>query len=159
MSKLFTRAYCAFYGAVLCFASLLIAYFYFQLYLGLPPCPLCILDRIVIAALGLLFTLSFFWRGFALWALSWLLLLAGLVVGGRHIWLERFSHSDETATCIPQAGTQSVLEWLTSAFVGTSDCSVIYWQLLGLSIADLTFVLYLVLTALLLKIGIKNRTD
>lgn len=150
MSKLFSYYYCAVYGIALCFGSLAIAYFYFQLYLGLPPCPLCIIDRIVIALLGLMFILSLFWRGLVLRLLSWLLLV-GLVVGARHVWLERFSASDEHTSCLPQTATQSIIDWLTSAFIGTSNCSIVYWQFLGLSIADLTFILYMVLLILIFK--------
>ena len=40
------------FGATLCLAALLIAYFILQQHLGLLPCPLCIIDRFIIAALG-----------------------------------------------------------------------------------------------------------
>lgn len=142
-------------GLITCLASLAIAFFYFQLYLGLPPCPLCILDRIVIAGLALVFLLIILmpiqpllmiWRSFGT-----LLVLTGFGIGGRHIWLERFASKDGNVSCIPQEGAKGVIEFLTDAFIGTSDCSVVYWQLFGLSIADLTFILFVVLGVMVLR--------
>lgn len=139
-------------GLLLCCSSLLIAYFYFQLYMGLPPCPLCILDRWILAGLGLGFLLLSFnipiLNGCAiLW--NWLLLLAGFAVGGRHLWLEYFP-ARELTSCIPPQGSSSWLEWLTDAFIGTADCSLILWSFAGLSIAGWTFVLYIVLLLFML---------
>ena len=141
-------------GALLCFVSLGIAYFYFQQYLGLPPCPLCILDRILIGSLGVVLLVMTISGGILLLILrllGWLILLAGFTVGGRHSWLERFADRDETASCIPQEGTQNMIEWLTSSFIGETDCGVIYWTIGGLSISDLVLILYVVLAVIWLK--------
>lgn len=129
----------------MCFTSLAVAYFYFQIELGLPPCPLCILDRIIIGILGLVFLLMSANIYFLVRIAGWLTLLAGFAVGGRHVWLERFSGPSESVACAPGEGAQNIIDWLTSAFVGTGDCSVVYWQIYGLSIADLTLILYFVL--------------
>ena len=137
--------------ALLAWSSVAIAYFYFQLRLGLPPCPLCILDRVILLALGASCLAMFVLRGLGLrlmFAVSVLLLLSGFVVGGRHVWLERAPRASSSG-CAPQAQAQDLLEWLTSAFVGTSDCSIVFWRLAGLSIADLTLVLYTLLALLL----------
>lgn len=140
--------------------SLALAYFYFQQYLGLPPCSLCILDRIIIATLGVLFLLMLITRHALLKLcrlLAWLSLLAGFAVGGRHVWLERFAVKDEFSSCIPNSGgalgsIQGAIDFLSAAFIGTSDCSVIYWSLWGLSIADLTLILYICLALVILNI-------
>lgn len=137
-------------GALLCFASLAIAYFYFQQYLGLPPCPLCILDRIIIGTLGVLFLLMSFGIYFFIRFLSLVTLIAGFAVGGRHVWLERFSGPSDSVACAP-GEAQNIIEWVTSAFIGTADCSIIFWQLWGLSIADLTLVLYVVLALIFMR--------
>ena len=136
---------------LLCVGALLVAYFYFQLWLGLFPCPLCILDRWILAALALGFFLQTFklipYLAIQLW--QWLFLLAGFVVGGRHIWLERFPPTGDAINCFP-AQASGLINWLTNAFVGTADCSQIPWQFLSLSIADWTFILYILLAVLLL---------
>ncbi len=105
-------------GAILCFSSLAIAYFYFQLDQGLPPCPLCILDRIIIGILGVVFLIMMLNVYFLTRLLGWLALLAGFAVGGRHVWLERFRDPSDAGDCAP-GGAQSAIEWLTSAFIGT----------------------------------------
>lgn len=143
-------------GAILCFSSLAIAYFYFQLAEGLPPCPLCILDRIIIGILGVVFVLLMLNVYFLTRLLGWLALLAGFAVGGRHVWLERFRDPSAAGDCAP-GGAQSAIEWLTSAFIGTGDCSVIYWHHWGLSIADLTLILYLVLAVAFINCRKKEK--
>lgn len=136
---------------LLCIGALLIAYFYFQSWLGLSPCPLCILDRWIIAALALGFLLQTFnavpYLAIQLW--QWLFLILGFVVGGRHISLERFPPAGDAVSCFPTQAT-GFINWLTNAFIGTSDCSQIPWQFLSLSIADWTFILYILLAVLLL---------
>lgn len=140
----------SFIAFLLCISALLIAYFYFQLWLGLPPCPLCILDRWIIAALALGFFIQFVnvsHLAVQLW--QWLFLLAGFVVGGRHLWLENFPPAADSISCVPTQ-SKNLINWLTDAFIGTTDCSQVLWQFLGLSIAGWTFVLYIVLAVLLL---------
>ena len=102
-------------------------------------------------ALGVGCLAMFLLRGLSLglmFAFNALLLLAGFVVGGRHVWLER-TPRQSSGGCVPQAKAQDFLEWLTSAFIGTSDCSIVFWRLAGLSIADLTLIFYFVLACLL----------
>ncbi|MCH9666082.1 MAG: disulfide bond formation protein B [Gammaproteobacteria bacterium] len=133
------------FGAMLCFTSLAIAYFYFQQYVGLPPCPLCILDRIIIGSLGVIFLLLAFGNLVIIKLLGLVAVAAGLAVGGRHVWLERVGHSDSSSAACAPGGAQDVIEWVTAAFIGVSDCSVVYWSIWGFSIADLTLALYVVL--------------
>ena len=42
----------AFFGLIICIASMLFAVLYLERTLYLDPCPLCILDRVVIMTLG-----------------------------------------------------------------------------------------------------------
>ncbi len=146
-----TKRNWAFFGALLCFTALAVAYFYFQQYVGLPPCPLCILDRIIIGTLGVVFLLLAYSRSSLIKFLGFLTLIAGFAVGGRHVWLERFSDPSDAVSCVPGGGAKDLIEWVTSAFIGTSDCSIIFWQLWGLSIADLTLILYVVLALIFLR--------
>ncbi len=85
-------------------------------------------------------------------ALLWnsVFLLGAFVVGGRHLWLEANPLPfDESGGCAPGGGSsQQLLEWLTTAFIGTSDCTTAPWHLFGLSIAGWTMLLFLALAAL-----------
>ena len=136
-------------GVVLCIAALLIAYFYFQLYYGLPPCPLCILDRYVVGGMAVIFLLLALIPNFFFKLLGGIIILGGFITGGRHIYLERFASQDAASSCLPQEGAQNLIDLITQSFAGTSDCSVVYWQISGLTIADLTFILFVVLAFVL----------
>lgn len=143
-------------GAALCLAALLIAYFILQQHLGLLPCPLCIIDRFLIAALGCGFLCVAISQRTAIRtaALSsnCILMLLAFATGGRHLWLEANPPPlDETGGCAPGGSeSQALLEWMTSAFIGTSDCATVPWKLLGLSVAGWTMAFFVALALLLL---------
>lgn len=140
-------------GAALCWASLAIAYFYMERYLLLAPCPLCILDRIVAAAMGCVFIAQFFaarkilLRG--LWAANALFLAAGFVFAVRHIWLQ-YRPLDESAGCIADSETaESFMAIIRQAFGADGDCGAVYWQFAGLSIPEQVLLLFAAFAALL----------
>ena len=147
----FFRLSC-FCGAALCFASLAIAYFYMERYLLLPPCPLCILDRIVVAAMGAVFLLSAFlpeWRRVLL-AMNALFLAAGFFFVGRHIWLQR-RPPDESAGCLSDvAAAESLTEIVRRAFDSSGDCGAVYWEFVGLTIPEQVMVLFVAFAVLLI---------
>src|SRR5438045_1870681 len=66
---------------------------YLELYQGVLPCPLCMLQRVILAMLGVMFLLGIVWSdnkvghifiGF----LSVMLSIAGVVISGRQVWLQ-----------------------------------------------------------------------
>ena len=126
--------------------SLSLAYFFLERRLGLVPCPLCILDRIVLAAMGCVFAAglavdSLRIRSFLL-AGNCFLLVAGLLVAGRHVWLQN-QPFDESLGCLSDSSAPSgVIELLREAFGATTDCGIILWQFFGFSIPDLTLALF-----------------
>ena len=138
-------------GAAACGLALAIAYFYMERHLGLAPCPLCILDRIVAAAMGLAFFALYFANG-RLWRRTLLvgnigLAAAGLFFSGRHVWLQR-QPLDEAAGCLNNAAADSMLEIIRRAFDAHGDCGAVYWQFAGMSIPEQTLLLFLALAAL-----------
>lgn len=143
-------------GAVICFTSLAIAYFYMELYLDLDPCPLCILDRIVVAAMGLAFLLSalVFLRGSpvllkTLWTANVVFLCAGFVFAIRHVWLQR-RPPDEAAGCLADSPTaQTLTEIVRLAFDASGDCGAVYWEFAGLTIPEQVLILFIFFAALL----------
>ena len=154
MSLVSTRTLAAL-GAFMCLAALLTAYFFFQKYMGLEPCPLCIIDRWIVAALGCGFLCVAISSKFILkvTALCWnfIFIILAFITGGRHLWLEANPPPlDESGGCSPGGQKiQSVIEWLSTAFVGTSDCSTVPWSLFGLSVAGWTMVFFVALALLL----------
>lgn len=139
-------------GAALCAASLAIAYFYMERHLLLEPCPLCILDRLVVAAMGLVFVALFFidggWRR-RLLAINAVLLASGFVFASRHIWLQN-RPPDAAALCLSDnAAAQSFLELISRAFDAKGDCGAVYWQFAGLSIPEQVLLLFVAFAILI----------
>ena len=139
-------------GALCCFGSLLFAIYFLEGHLQLDPCPLCILDRFAIASAGAGFLLAaLIHRLLWAWAaLAWagICLLAGAVVGIRHVWVQWYP--PESANCLFFAADSGPLAFVLDAFAGTADCSFVDWTLFGLSIAEQTLLLYMGLLLLLI---------
>ena len=114
---------------------------------NLEPCPLCISQRIVFMALGVLFLIAAlipnFPRFFA--ALQVLTALGGAGVAIRHWWIQAHRES-MVADC--GVGFDYMFEnfplkkALTLVFRGTGDCAAIDWTLIGLTIPQLSLVAF-----------------
>lgn len=131
------------------------AIFYLQDYVGLDPCPMCILSRyifIAIAAVALIAAVHGPGRtGLKVYSsLITLLAIAGIGVSARHSYLQHFPPKIESC------GTD--LEFLLNAFplsqalpkifAGSGSCSSVHWKLLGLSIPEWAGVWFLIFGAL-----------
>lgn len=129
-----------FLGFFVCVALLAAAY-YFQFAQNLEPCPLCIFQRVGVAAVGLVFLIAALhnpsgWgqRVYGLLAL----LAAGLggAVAGRHVWLMSLP-KDEVPACGP--GLNYLLDNFPLSKVfdtvlrGSGECAEQSWAFLGLS--------------------------
>lgn len=129
-------------AAVVCF--LLLGYaLYSQHVLRFQPCPLCILQRIAVIALGVAFVLAALVPaparvvGIAASLLIGLVALAGSIVAGGHLRLQWQSHAESgMGTCgAPLAHLWEINptgEFLTKVFRGTGDCSEASWTFLAL---------------------------
>ncbi len=127
-------------GALAC-AGLLGYAWYAQSVLGLEPCPLCIFQRVGIAAVGVLFLLVTL-QNPKLWGArvyGCLLLLAALATGAvaaRHLWIQ---HLPEGSVPACGASLNYLLEVFPLADVvrkvlsGSGECARISWSWLGLS--------------------------
>lgn len=133
-----------------CLAMLGIALF-FQLVVGLEPCPLCIFQRIAIMFIGLIGLLAFLHnpQGIIDRIYGVLLLLgaAGSIgVAVRHVWLLSLP-KDEAASCGP--GLEITLDrfieflpqgpWTETLFRSGAECTEISFSLFGLGLPQLTF--------------------
>lgn len=120
----------------------LLAYaLYTQYALGLEPCPLCIFQRVAVAALGLVFLIAALHypgpAGARVYAA--LVLLAaggGAAVAGRHVWLQNLP-PDQVPSCGPgldfMLDSFPLTEVLEMVLTGSGECATVDWSFLGLS--------------------------
>jgi disulfide bond formation protein DsbB len=145
-----TRA--AFAGIFIACAGLVAgAIFYLQEYLGLDPCPMCILQRYAFFAIGIVALVAAIHdpRGAALKAYAGLVILfalAGGAVAVRHSYLQHFPPLRETCGTDLDflLDTFSLSEAFPKIFAGTGSCSKVDWKLIGLSIPEWALVWYLI---------------
>ncbi|MGA8709045.1 MAG: disulfide bond formation protein B [Steroidobacteraceae bacterium] len=127
-------------GLVACVGLLGYAW-YAQSVLGLEPCPLCIFQRLGVAACGLLFLLAALHNSGRVGGIFYgvLLLLAAALTGAvaaRHLWIQ---HLPEGA--VPACGAS--LNYLLEVFpltdvirkvlTGSGECARVTWRFLGLT--------------------------
>jgi disulfide bond formation protein DsbB len=133
-----------------CLMTLGVALF-FQLVVGLEPCPLCIFQRIAIMFIGLVGLLAFLhnpkgWVDRIYGLLLVLGAIGSMTVAGRHLWLLSLP-KDEAASCgpglemwldrfiafLPQGSTTELL------FRSGIECTEVTWSLFGFGLPQLTF--------------------
>ena len=150
-----------FLGLILIVVLLSIAT-YLEVYVGINPCPLCILQRVVLVALGVIFFFAMLIKSsrffqYLLGFLSFLVNLRGILLSGRKVWLQH----------IPQNGMGecgislqylfkifSFSEALKHIWKGGIECSQHDWEFLGLSLAEWSlfwFIVFFILVLLQLK--------
>ncbi|HEY6451255.1 MAG TPA: disulfide bond formation protein B [Steroidobacteraceae bacterium] len=127
-------------GLLICLALLGYAW-YAQAALGLEPCPLCIFQRVGVAALGLLFLLAALQNPGRTGARIYgtLLLLAALAtigIAARHLWIQHLP-AGAVAACGASLNYMLQVFPLTDVIrkvlTGSGECARINWTLLGLS--------------------------
>ncbi len=141
-------------------ASLLAFGLYLQHATGLEPCPMCIVQRYVFILIALAAAVGAAWRAPAAarrtGAVLLLLALLGAFVAARQSWLQWFP--PEVYACgrdlYGMIESFPLSRAIPMIFRGSGDCSAVDWTFLGLSIANwsfLNFVLVGALGALLLR--------
>ena len=114
---------------------------YAQEVLALEPCPLCVLQRVAVIGMGLLFLAAGLQNPGRIGGRFYALLLAavallGAAVAGRHVWLQNLP-SDKVPACGPgldyMLGAFPLTEVLDMVLSGSGECAEIKWSFLGLS--------------------------
>jgi protein dithiol:quinone oxidoreductase len=124
-----------------CCVGLMAYALYAEHVLLLTPCPLCILQRLAVISLGIVFLVAALHGAsgagrYVYAALISFATLAGAAVAGWHVWLQNLP-PDQVPTCGP--GLDYMLESFPLAdvlklvFSGSGECASVDWQLLGLS--------------------------
>ena len=137
---------------LLCLSFILAAIFYFQGYLGLAPCPMCILSRVCYMAIGAVALVAAIHgpRGKAPKAygvIVGLLALVGLGISLRHSWLQHFPPPVESCGADLDfiLNTNSLAQALPKIFAAPGSCSEVQWSLLGLSIPEWAGIWYVLI--------------
>jgi disulfide bond formation protein DsbB len=127
-------------GLLVCLGLLGYAY-YAQMQLHLEPCPLCIFQRIGVAALAVVFLLAAVHNpiGWGARVYGTLILLAAvltLAVAARHVWIQHLP-ADQVPTC--GASLNYMIEIfplsqvIRTVLTGSGECAQVSWRFLTLS--------------------------
>lgn len=126
--------------------ALLFAYQFLEKSLNLEPCPLCILDRIVVGLMAVVFAAGLFVdkMGPRLGMLGFnvFLVCIGFVLTGRHVWLQNQPFNPESVCLAEQPEIQGMMELVKEAFDAQADCGLISWEVFGMSIPMLTLLMF-----------------
>jgi disulfide bond formation protein DsbB len=140
---------------VMCVSSLLIAKFYFEDYLGLEPCYLCITQRVFIAIAGLLFFIWSIHDPKRLGARIYALLVLSATSAGAYFSLKQLYLQSLPEEQVPQCGppvdylfeTFSNFEVIAMLLRGDGNCAKIQWEFLSITMPGWVLLIFIVLTA------------
>lgn len=142
----------AFIGFILCL-SLMGAALYFQYAMNLEPCPLCILQRIGVIALGAVLLLAAIHNpkvgvGRIIYGvLSILSAGYGAFIAGRHVWLQNLP-PERVPDCGPGydyiMDVFSVFDGLKMILSGSGECADVDWQFLSLTMPTWTLISFVI---------------
>lgn len=130
-------------GFIFCFSVLLAAY-YIEYQLLIEPCPLCLLQRIVFALIGLVFFIGYLANPVNIGrylssAMISLFAMMGIALAARQIWLQHLP-PDQVPSC--SAGVERLLELypildvLSLILKGTAECAEIDFEILTLPLSN-----------------------
>jgi len=154
MRLLLNRRLCNGAGFLACVGLMAYA-LYAEHVLGLPPCPLCIFQRVAVIAVGLLFLIAALHNPGARGARAYgvlidLAAIAGLIVAGRHIWVQS-QPPGTVAACGADLNylleIMPLTEVIGKVLTGSGECGKVDWQFLGLSMPYWVFICLVVLSA------------
>jgi len=153
-----------FIGAFAC-AGLLAYAYYSQHHYAIEPCPLCIFQRVTMAALGVVFLIAALhnartWCAYVYAALIGLASLATVGLAGRHIYIQSLPPGS-----VPSCGAplEVMLQFTPFAEVvrkvlkGGGECADINWTFLGLSMPVWVFICALALGVLGIWANVRRR--
>ncbi len=143
-------------------SALMGAALFFQLVVGLEPCPLCIFQRMAIIFIGVIGLLAFLHNSVSIVdrIYSILLALGGIAsvgIASRQVWL--LSLPKETAaSCGPglEVALDKIIAYLPQGtltemlFRSTAECTEITWTLFGFGLPQLTYPVFILFACYLL---------
>jgi protein dithiol:quinone oxidoreductase len=129
------------FGGFLICAGLIAYALYAQLRLGLDPCPLCIFQRIGIAALGMVFLIAALhnprrWGARLYAGLIALAALATLAVAARQLYIQHLPPGAIPSCGAPLAVMLKFMPLtavIRRVLTGSGECGIVNWTFLGLA--------------------------
>lgn len=117
---------------------------YLEVYKGMIPCPLCMLQRIVLVVLGVMFFIGMIFRMkriglFAIGLLSLFTCIGGILLSGRQVWLQHVPPSSlgECGVSLTYMfHTLPLMDVLKHVWTGGIECSQQGWAFMYLSLAE-----------------------
>lgn len=144
------------FAGLSCGLIIAIAVFYFQDYLGLEPCYLCMTQRFFVIAVGLIFIVAAAHnpaaRGRSIYSLLVIISsLGGAFFSVKQLWLQSLPE-DQVPACGPSVeylfDAFSASEAISMLLRGDGNCAEVQWQLIGLSMPAWVLVTFTLLTGL-----------
>ncbi|HEV2613522.1 MAG TPA: disulfide bond formation protein B [Gammaproteobacteria bacterium] len=128
---------------------------YLQLRLGLLPCPLCVVQRVVVLLIGVTFLVGALYtppnpvgKKFHSAVLAFFSVV-GVFVAARHVWLT-LQPSTGPTTCSPTLEYMfkhlAFTDTLKVLLLGTDDCAKDTWRMMGLNIPEWTLIFFVGVT-------------
>lgn len=133
---------------------------YLEVYKGMAPCPLCMLQRIILLFLGIVFLLGTLLKGIGqifVGLLSLIVSISGILFAGRQVWLQHMPshHLGECGVSLSYMfKVLPLMQVLKQIWIGGMECSQQGWVFMHLSLAEWSlvgFLLFFVLTLIQLK--------
>lgn len=125
--------------------TLVVAYaYYLEVFEGLIPCPLCIIERLLMVVLGLVFLTAAIHnprRRVARYYGVLIFVVAGIsaAMAGYHVWLQTAAGPQQIGFCLPSLHYLitffPITEVIDQVLASPHSCGGIDWSFLGLSIA------------------------
>ncbi|OGA30407.1 MAG: hypothetical protein A3I01_17180 [Betaproteobacteria bacterium RIFCSPLOWO2_02_FULL_65_24] len=139
-------------GFLVCYGMLAFGY-YLQFVKGVEPCPLCIIQRLLLAATGLAFLVAAIhhpvgrWAAHTYGAVIAVFALIGVGVAARHVWLQHTPEALRPA-CGPGFeflfSTFGPIGSLSRILTGSGECGKVDWTFLTLSIPEWTLIWFVI---------------
>lgn len=143
--------------------SLGIAY-YAEFYQGINPCPLCLLQRYLFIAAGVIALIAWIHgparaSRFIYAVLLWLVSLTGAALAGRQIYLQMLPPS-ANEVCLPGLDyllqTMHWIDVLRLVITGTPECGTVQWRMLGMSMAAWSMIVFIIILLLTLYWAVRR---
>ena len=155
-----------FAGFIACVALLAYA-LYAQYQLGLEPCPLCIFQRIGVAALGVVFLIAALHnpRGGGARVYAVLIAAAALTtlgVAARHLYVQHLPPGTLPSCGAPLEVMMKFLpvtELIRKVLTGSGECSEVTWRFLGLAMPAWVLISALILGAFGVTANARGRSN
>ncbi len=117
---------------------------YLEIYKGMVPCPLCMMQRMVLIFLAVVFFVGMIFRMkrpglFTVGLLALLTCISGILLSGRQAWLQH-TPTTNLGECGASLGymfqTLPLMEALKHVWTGGIECSQQGWAFMNLSLAE-----------------------